>query len=60
MARMWPVAIKKELDTFCGFMGYSESTREVVKDGLGERGGRAWRFHVAQSADVVEDTPADC
>jgi hypothetical protein len=45
MARMWPVAIKNELDTFCGFMECSKSTREVVTDGLGECGARAEWFH---------------
>jgi hypothetical protein len=34
---MWPVAVKNELDTFCGFMGYSRSPRKVVIEGLGER-----------------------
>jgi len=42
---MWPVAIKVELDMFCGFMGYSRSTREVVTGELGERGARAEWFH---------------
>src|SRR2546430_13457143 len=36
MARMWPVAIKNELDTFCGFIGCSKSTRERSEEHTSE------------------------
>ena len=59
MARMWPVAIKNELDTFCGFIG-APSTRKVVTDGSGNVV-RVLRFpRFAHCADVSEDTSAHC
>src|ERR1700746_2526168 len=40
MARMWPVAIKNELDTFCGFDRCSKHARDGYR-WIGERGALA-------------------
>jgi hypothetical protein len=46
---MWPVAIKKDVEMFFGFMGYSESTRKVVTDVLGEWVARGREMPVSPS-----------
>src|SRR5437016_3085343 len=45
MGRMWPVAIKNDVDMSCGFIGAPGSARSVGEEMAIRRGARAEWFH---------------